>query len=370
MYSRNKDRQSWFREKGLKLMHLNINHLRPKLDEIKILLSDQNPDILCLSETFLKPKCSDRLLEQEGYTHIRKDRCGKGGGGILCYINESVPFKRRVDLENNEIEAILLETQYQSSRNVLVCVLYRPPNAKAVWFRHFGKLLDKMYMEKREIVIVGDVNIDLSNITQLEQQNRLDAKQKRLTRLLIENNLTQVVSTPTRVTPHSKTLIDHVYTSAPANISLVSVPTYGISDHYPVCITRKIENRHADSGHKTISYRSTKHFNEDAFMGDMFSAPWDTVNMQPNSDLAVELFNSLCNNVLNKHMPLKTKRIKIDTKPAWMNDEIKNAIHQRDFHKKKGEWNDYKKWRNKVCNLRIRTRRFSYFEISDWIDPQ
>lgn len=44
----------WFKEKVLNIMHLNIHYLHSKLDELKILLTQQNNiDILCVCETFL-----------------------------------------------------------------------------------------------------------------------------------------------------------------------------------------------------------------------------------------------------------------------------------------------------------------------------
>ena len=44
-------RESWFKKKGLNIMHLNIHYLHSKLEEIKILLYEQpNIDIVCLCE--------------------------------------------------------------------------------------------------------------------------------------------------------------------------------------------------------------------------------------------------------------------------------------------------------------------------------
>ena len=46
----------WFQKKGLKIACLNIHHLIPKLDQIKLSLTDQHPDIIGLCETFLDDK--------------------------------------------------------------------------------------------------------------------------------------------------------------------------------------------------------------------------------------------------------------------------------------------------------------------------
>ena len=45
---------AWFGAKGLHITHLNVHYLYPKLDELKLLLSEQNIYIFCLCETFLQ----------------------------------------------------------------------------------------------------------------------------------------------------------------------------------------------------------------------------------------------------------------------------------------------------------------------------
>ena len=55
--------------------------------------------------------------------------------------------------------------------------------------------------------------------------------------------------------------------------------------------------------------------------------------------------------VLDKHAPVKTKRVKRNNQPESISDEIKTAIKKRDvFHKTKN-WKEYKYWRNQVTSL-------------------
>ena len=85
---------------------------------------------------------------------------------------------------------------------------------------------------------------------------------------------------PTRVTAKSETLIDHVYSSTPENITDVSVPVLAVSDHYPVCITRKL-SKAFDTGpvHKFINYRNTKTFDEEQFLNDLANQPWSVADI-------------------------------------------------------------------------------------------
>jgi endonuclease/exonuclease/phosphatase family metal-dependent hydrolase len=53
----------------------------------------------------------------------------------------------------------------------------------------------------------------------------------------------QLVNEPTRVTSTSKTLIDHIYTNTKENVLEVMVPKIGISDHFAIFLTRKVNGK-------------------------------------------------------------------------------------------------------------------------------
>ena len=56
------------------------------------------------------------------------------------------------------------------------------------------------------------------------------------------------------------------------------MPVYALSDHYPVCLTRKISNDFERGPiHKLISYRDIKSFNEATFISELENQP-RTVN--------------------------------------------------------------------------------------------
>ena len=65
--------------------------------------------------------------------------------------------------------------------------------------------------------------------------------------------------------------IDQIYSSNPENIVEYFVPSYAISDHVPVCITRRIKNKIAKTEPMTTSYRCFKRFNEILFLSDLGS---------------------------------------------------------------------------------------------------
>ena len=346
--------QPWFSSKGLKLGFLNIHHVVPKMDQVRELIQTQNPCILGLSETFLNDNIDDNLLHVANYSLERRDRRGQEGGGVLCFIKNSISYVRRTDLEPDDMEIIWIEIIHEYSKNILVSFIYRTPSTTVDWFPKFSTVLDNIFTENKEVIILGDMNIDLlHHMTHKTNRGQPphNHKVKKLLQILRDNNLSQIIDKPTRVTQDSKTLIDHIYVSHSSNIIHKSVPTFSVSDHYPVCVTRKISKLKSDSSHTVISYRSTKHFHLDTFMGDLFNAPWNDINKFTSPDDALALWNNIFNTILNKHMPIKQKRVKHQISPPWMNSTIRNAMAFRDKLKKMKNFSLYKIWRNKVCNL-------------------
>ena len=245
-----------FSSKGLHFCNLNIQHIIPKADELRaIMANDKCPDILGLCETFLNPSVIDSQVEIDGYDLIRKDRIdtqNKAGGGLILYIRNWIKFKRRPEYEISKIETIWAEIELPNSKPSLLCSVYRPPSVHSEWIDLFEEELSIAQATGLEYLLMGDFNIDLNPCTNNKWSN-----------LLQLFDLTQLVQEPTRVTQSSASLIDHVYSSHPKNISSCFVSKLSISDHFPVCFSRKIKNRISKNQHITTSYRCFKHFNED-----------------------------------------------------------------------------------------------------------
>ena len=132
-------------------LHSNINicHLKPKLDEVKLLLSSgNNVDVLGICETFLNKNVDEKTINIDSYKIERKDRenCNMldkiQGGGIIIYIAVHVNYVRRTDLETPTIESIWVEIRIPNSSPFLICSVYRPQSAKAERIDTFSNQLE------------------------------------------------------------------------------------------------------------------------------------------------------------------------------------------------------------------------------------
>lgn len=150
-----------------------------------------------LSETWLDSTVSNSEIGVSGFHIYRRDRSTRGGG-ILVYVSEDVKCVRRQDLEGNWIEALWLEVKLKKKK-LLVCNIYRPPDAKIEWMEHLQEMVEIGIQEKKPTIIMGDFNCDMLS---------LNSSTVRLKIIMSEYGMTQMVKCPTRVTATSSTQID------------------------------------------------------------------------------------------------------------------------------------------------------------------
>ena len=265
-----------------------------KIDQVKLALDDKIPDIFGLSETFLNDQVGDRLLAHDRCQLERRDRVDKSGGGLICYIKDDITYERRNDLENVNIEIMWLEMLYATSKNIIIGFFYRPPSANSDWLNTFSEDIELIHAEGKEIIPMGDMNIDLTNCT-----NKMSSNARKILHILDSANLKQVISEFKRVSTSTKTLIDHAYVSNPNAIIHISVPVYGASDHYPICLTRKYSKTKKKPHGKHIFYRNMNSFDIDYLMPD--------VKRCTSPDEALSVWSLMYQNIIDKHMPANTK---------------------------------------------------------------
>ena len=166
--------------------------------------------------------------------------------------------------------------------------------------------MDSVWLDSKGIILMGDFNIDLSKVS------------KSRTQTFSLFNLSQIINCPTCITPSSRTLIDHIYSSNPSHIHEICVPVTGVIGHYPVCC------RWSKKGVKIplLTYRPFAKFDEIAYLADLRGVPFSEVYNHTDPDDALNTWYSIFNNILERHAPQKRKRIKYPLKPEWLTPEI------------------------------------------------
>ena len=79
-----------------------------------------------------------------------------------------------------------------------------------------------------------------------------------------------------------------------------------------------IDHNKNDGRHKTITYRRYKNFNPDTFLLDSQNTAWLTSYAENiTTDQYLQSFISTFTKIIDKHLPLVTKRIKRPQQPYW-----------------------------------------------------
>ena len=63
-----------FEHRRIHVANINIRHLKPKLDQVKIMLHGSTIDIFGVCEIFLNSTVDDDIISINGFTHERNDR--------------------------------------------------------------------------------------------------------------------------------------------------------------------------------------------------------------------------------------------------------------------------------------------------------
>ena len=180
--------------------------------------------------------------------------------------------------------------------------------------------------------------------------------------------LTQTISSPTRVTMTSSSLLDVCITHTPEKLVTSRVVPITISDHYLILTIRKINIHLNQIRNKKIEIRSFKHFNAENFINDLQDQRWDLCDGDFSVDKKWETWKSLFSRVLDKHTPIRIKNVRNKSNVPWLTSSIKLQIRERDrlklFAIKNNSacyWSAYELSRNRVTQA-LREAKSAYYK--------
>ena len=119
-------------------------------------------DVLGLNETRLESKVPNSVVNIENYQIYRKDR-NTAGGGVAVYVTETLPHVQRLDITDQDLEAIGIEITPKNAKSFVTLCWYRPPtdNEDSKSFDTLEGILRKLDSEDKEVILIGDTNCDL-----------------------------------------------------------------------------------------------------------------------------------------------------------------------------------------------------------------
>ena len=83
-----------FRSKGIQLIHLNVNGLLPKVDEICYIAECTKGVVFGITESKLDESIFQPEIQKDNYDLLRCDR-NRNGGGVACHIRSDISYKQK-----------------------------------------------------------------------------------------------------------------------------------------------------------------------------------------------------------------------------------------------------------------------------------
>ena len=228
------------------LCHINIRSMKANLTSFEICLQNLEFEfsVIGITETWLTDSNSD-LYNINGFNFVETHRTGRSGGGVGIFLRNNILYQIRSDLTlNNEFsESIFIEIDkdlFTKNRNIIIGVIYRPPNADLKLFNDdINELLDTLEREHKYCYLVGIYDINLLNYSKhAETTSFID--------ILYAHSFLSLINRPTRVAKESATSIDNIFTNCYSNIdnTLQCLIYTDVSDHFPIV--------HVDFGMKLL----------------------------------------------------------------------------------------------------------------------
>lgn len=310
---------------------MNTCSLVNKLDELKLtLVGPSKIDVLCVTESWLKPYHESKLFTIPGYNLYRLDRTRTSrsgaflhGGGIACYIKSDITaFELDCNHCSSNLELLSLRLNSPDQRTYYLCIAYRPPSGNYnVALDKISNVINSLRVtgSRQTTIVCGDLNIDVS-------KSKSTPNVRAFINLCRELSLQCLIKSPTRFSSFGSSTID-VFLTDSEIVSHHGTIAYNISDHIPVYLVLK----KTKESYQTTKFRGRSYFDYDkeVFQSRLFFTNWGRFFAMQNVNEAWEFFFNTLLRESNLMCPVKDFTIRRDH-PPWFNTELIELCANRD----------------------------------------
>ena len=201
---------------SLSFFHLNINSLSKHFDNLLTLCNDLKTQFKIIALTETRLTSLNKSLNNFSFSEYSflSNESEAAAGGTALFINNSINYKVRMDFSNffylsRQLESTFVEIIQAQRSNIIVGCIYKHPGLSTSIFntKFLAPLLDKINREKKDVVLLGDFNINLLH----HDSNTVVSS---FVDILDSNFILPTINIPTRITNNTKSLIDNILVSA------------------------------------------------------------------------------------------------------------------------------------------------------------
>ena len=234
------------------------------------------------------------------------------GGGVGLYFKKGIRFNilhNKCVFVDKVFESIFSEVWLPGSKKTIVGSIYRPNTAHhnlttseqfSQFFDLLTNILDELSSCNTPVLIFGDFNLDvlkygiLKNVTDYVD-------------LLFSYGFLQLILKPTRCTPNSASVIDHILTNTQAEIIESVILVSPLSDHFPIIHFSNCVNVANKS--KNITYRDFSTANVNRFSEAIRNIDWTQISSINDAQESYDEFAQIFFNFYELFFPCLTKKI-------------------------------------------------------------
>ena len=349
----------------ISLLHFNIKSLPKNVSILNYFLYtfDNIPDVLAITETKLNDN-NVANIDLLNYNFYHTDSPTMAGSAGL-YMRKDLQAIHRPDIKFNIplVESCWSEIITGRNRSSIVvgCIYYRHPSANIKEFTSELKtIIKQLKNDKYEVFILGVMNIDFLKYN-------IHANTEQYLDMLYLDNLIPVITKPARISDHSSTLIDHIYTNVSIQKVVFGIALVDISDHLP---TFSLYNTSICRSNKTIYLRDFSQFYQKRYVNDLNKVNWSGMfNTQKNLHEITDACINTVTQIIDKHAPMKQasqSRMKELSKP-WLSKglikfiKVKQKLYHTHFLSKDPfKISKYKSYSNALNKLKTKAKNNYY----------
>uniref|UniRef100_A0A9J8DEF0 Reverse transcriptase domain-containing protein n=1 Tax=Cyprinus carpio carpio TaxID=630221 RepID=A0A9J8DEF0_CYPCA len=281
------------------------------------MITDNSFDVLCLTETLLKPNDYIGLNESTppNYCYKHEPRQTGWGGGVATIYSDILSVTQKTGYRFKSFEILLLnvtlsDMQKKSIVSLSLATVYRPPGPYTEFLKEFGDFLSDMLVTADKALMFGDFNIHIDNTN--------DALGLAFTNLLNCFGVKQNVTGPTHRFNHTLDLIiSHGIDLTDIDI----VPqSDDVTDHFLIsCILRIDDNNYMASryrpGRTIVPATKDRFANNLPDLSQLLCVPINTHEL----DKMTGNMGTTFSNTFVAVAPIKLKKVREKRTVPWYN---------------------------------------------------
>lgn len=312
----------------IKILNLNIQSIRKKVNELNVILEEVKPSFICINEHWLKENEVDYYKLDNFSLVSTYCRATHDCGGTAIFTSNQF-CKQTKEIQLNKVSPVEIHCEFCCAEFTInefcfiLVSIYRSPNGDfGIFFETMTDLLNELFDKKKRMFICGDFNINFA---------RANKNANDIRNLFAAYNLISNLSEITRMGVNSSTQIDNIFFSQNINEGRVSVMKTVISDHYSQILSMSLNLQKTEK----IVYYKRKYAEKQLanFKNMIKNEDWSEVYQQAEVNGQYDSFYKILYYYFDVCFPLTKSAARKQSDKKWVNNEIKIwAQKLRDLH--------------------------------------